>query len=485
MPSFQQSIAEAQRFFQANQYAPARDAAKAALRERRDHPGALHILGAAQARLGNLTEARRNLRKALRSPQATARVHYDLAFTYQHEDKMDRALETLHKGLRDHADDAFLLRATSDLLRMMRRNDEAFDIIRPAIEAGSREPDILVAFAVACVRARRPQEAVDLFEPRLDESMPSRERMHALFALGQCHEQLEQYEQAFDCYRRANVLKGATYHPHAHTEVIDRVMAGWTPEAVAALPTPDIDTSRAVFILGMPRSGTSLIEQILSIHPDVSPGGEINRFHRFLEPARDRQSIPSIYVHEPGVLDQAEVDRIARGYLSVLEEIDPSTRYVTDKVPLNVMRLGEIAAALPQARIIHCVRTPLDTCLSCYTYDFGGSLPWAYGLEDLGAFYRDYERLVNHWKRVLKLPILDVVYEDLVSDQETGTRAMLEFLDLPWHEPCLRPHESDRLTRTASMDQVRRPVYTSAVGRADRFGAALDPLRRALEGTGL
>ena len=483
MPSFQQLANEAQRLFGASEYAQARDAARAALKARRDHPGALHILGASQARLGQTIEARRNLRKAMRGPGATARVHYDLAFTYQHEGKLDRALEILMRGVKEHPADPFLLRATSEMLRMMRRNEEAIEVVRPAIESGSSDPDVLIAFTVGCVRARRAQEAIDVVEPRLEAArIADRELMHLNFSLGQCHEQVEDFDGAFERYARANALKGATYHPEAHAEVVDRVIAGWTPEGVEALPKPEVDTSRAVFVLGMPRSGTSLIEQILSIHPEVAAGGEINRFHRFLEPARQAQSIPSIYIHEPWVLDQGRVNEIASGFMGVLKEVDASTRYVTDKVPLNVIRLGEIGAALPEARVIHCVRAPIDTCLSCFTYDFGGNLPWAYDLSHLGAFHRDYARLVDHWKRVLKLPMLDVVYEDLVKDQETHTRAMLEFLELPWHEACLRPHESDRLTRTASMEQVRRPVYTTAVGRAERFGAHLDPLRRALAG---
>lgn len=481
MASLQQHLVEAQRLFQAGQFGPACEAARAALKLRSDQPSALHVLGASQARLGQLTEARRNLRKALRAPNPPARVHFDLAYTYQLEGKFDRALEVLTRAVRDQPDDPFLLRATSEMLRMARRGDEAYALVRPAIDAGSAEPDVLIAFAVACARGGRAQDAVDLVEPRVaGATMQDRDRMHLMFSLGQCHEQLGEYDEAFACYARANELKGASYHPEAHAAVVDRVIAGWTPEAVAALPRPSVDTSRAVFVLGMPRSGTSLVEQILSMHPDVAAGGEINRFHRLLEPARDRQSIPSIYVHEPAVLDQAEVDRIAGAYMQVLASIDGRRRYVTDKVPLNVMRLGEIAAALPGAKVIHCVRRGIDTCLSCFTHDFGGSLPWAYDLAWLGAFHRDYERLAAHWKSVLDLPILEISYEALVGDPEAHTRAMLEFLELPWDEACLRHHESERLARTASMDQVRRPVYTSAIGRAERFGAALDPLRVAL-----
>jgi tetratricopeptide (TPR) repeat protein len=480
-PPIQQVVNQAQQYFKAGQFEQARDAARTALKLKKDHPVALHVLGASLGRLGQNLESRKHLRKLVRFPGRPPRVFFDLGYTYQAEGKLDRALDVLRQGIQQCPHDGFLLRAAAELLRMMRRPQDAFELLQPEIEAGNTDPDVVVAFVVACKQSRNPRPAIDLVEPRLgDLEMDDTHRMHAHFALGQCNETLDRYDNAFEHYARANALKGATFDPAEHARVVDRVIASWTSEAIAALPHPAIDTSRLVIVGGMPRSGTSLVEQILSVHPDVAPGGEINRLVNIVGPARDEQSPPAMYLHDPGVLTQAEVDRIALEYMQVLREIDPRTRYVTDKVPLNVTRLGEINAALPDARIIICRRDAIDTCLSCFSFDFGGRLPWAYDLSHLGAFYRDYERLVEHWKRVVDLRIHEVVYEELVSDQERCTRALLDFLDLPFHEPCLRPHESGRLTRTASMEQVTRPVYKTSLGRADRFGANLDPLRAAL-----
>jgi hypothetical protein len=171
-----------------------------------------------------------------------------------------------------------------------------------------------------------------------------------------------------------------------------------------------------------------------------------------------------------------DANELAAEYLRVIDTVDDQATYVTDKTPMNVVMLGLVASLLPDIRVMHCIRDPRDTCLSCYLTDFATGNEFTRNLSDLACVYRDYQRQMAHWKRVLPLPILDVHYEDLIADQEGQTRRMLGFLNLPWDERCLRFHENRRLVGTASLDQVRKPIYATSVGRWKQYEKHLGEL---------
>ncbi|MFI4898675.1 MAG: sulfotransferase family protein, partial [Phycisphaerales bacterium JB059] len=237
-----------------------------------------------------------------------------------------------------------------------------------------------------------------------------------------------------------------------------------------------------------PRSGTSLTEQILASHPNVEGVGEsdaladVAALHLGAEGSLWR-ALP----HPPRKLTPPDIHDATAEY--VRRVIAPHTSgpnavaRVTDKHPLNFWRLGLIPLMFPRAHVIHCVRDLRDTCVSCFAQHFVGDHPWSHRLEDLGHFYRQYARLMNHWERVLPdagVRITRAVYEDLVANPEPESRRLIEFIGLPWDDACARPHESTRITWTHSNEQVRRPVYTSSAGRWKRFESHLNPLIDAL-----
>ncbi len=190
---------------------------------------------------------------------------------------------------------------------------------------------------------------------------------------------------------------------------------------------------------------------------------------------------PSAYPACAADLTAEQIQSMSRSYLEEIEALAPRARRITDKALGNFHHLGLVNLLFPAGRVIHCRRDPLDTCLSCYLEPFmRGQCPPACNLRHLGLFYRQYERLMRHWQGVLDVRILEVDYEALVQDQEGMSRRIIEFCGLDWDDACLRFHETARRDRTLSYDQVRRPVYRSSVGRAERFGALLDPLRAAL-----
>jgi len=473
-------LAEAERLLRAGDFPAAARLCKAAIKQRAT-PTALLLLGIALSRQGKHAEARKHLAHARRLEPARPEIAFEIAQSLQAQERLDDAIAALDQGLAAAPGDTRLVRAKAELLRMARRHEEACDLLRPLLtDPAAADPHLLIAFGATAPRVGKADEAVHLLAARAhDESIPDPERMLLLFTLADALERTREYERAFDALRRANALKGARFNSDRHAAMVDRLIDAWTPDAVAALPRGD-SSDLPVFIVGMPRSGTSLVEQIIASHPRAFGAGELNDVPKFV---LELTGSTRPYLDDLSLLTPQAVARFARRYLADRRRDaragGPIDR-VTDKLPLNCLHLGVIAACFPAARVIHCRRDPLDTCLSCYAHDFGGALSFTYDLEHLGRFYRDYERLTAHWASVLDLPIHTLTYEDLVRDLEPHARGLIDFLGLDWDDACLRYHESSRLVRTVSQDQVRQKAYTSSIGRWKRFEPFLGPLKDAL-----
>ena len=251
---------------------------------------------------------------------------------------------------------------------------------------------------------------------------------------------------------------------------------------MARLPRARVHSDRPVFIVGMVRSGTTLVEQILSSHPDVYGAGELPDITEITRALPGFLGTGDRYPECLPKLTPEAADVMARRYLDRLTQIAPKARRVTDKLPGNFMYLGLIEFLFPGARIIHCMRDPVDTCLSAYFQDFSNNHPYAYDLSNLGAFYRGYLKLMAHWRKVIHLPLLEIKYEDLISDQERVTRSLVEFCGLEWDNRCLQFHETKRFVGTASHDQVNRPLYRESIQRWKNYERHLEPLLAALNG---
>lgn len=238
-----------------------------------------------------------------------------------------------------------------------------------------------------------------------------------------------------------------------------------------------------VFILGMPRSGTSLVEQILASHSHVHGAGEREEMLRLADRLPELLNDSRTY---PGCIDGLSISssaEIADAFLKALKRLNPHAARITDKMPGNFHHVGLIATLFPNAKIIHCRRDPRDTCLSIFFGDFVGSHAYSYDLTNLGRYYRQYERLMAHWHKVLPGRILDVSYEDLVEQQEDWSRRMVKFCDLDWERGCLEFHKTSRNVQTRSNAQVRQPIYRSSIARWRPFETHLEPLVAALSAT--
>lgn len=365
-----------------------------------------------------------------------------------------------------------------------------FDAVRACLErALAIEPGHVKAHAwlAQIKRFETGDERIVELEALLARpSLADAERLDAGFALGKILDDLGRYDEAFERYGAANAVRGAPqrFDASQHAGLVSRQIGTFDrtffDKRADAGGSP---SEQPVFIVGMPRSGTSLVEQVIASHGEAFGAGErpdINRLSHGL-PALIGAGDP--FPECVARLDGASTERLAAEYLAALSGLAPEAgeaRRITDKMPGNFLHLGLIAVLFPRARVVHCRRDPMDTCLSCYFQNFVAEHEYAYDLSDLGAYYREYERLMVHWRETLPLPMFEVAYEDLIADQERVSRELIAFCGLEWDDACLRFHETERPVRTASYWQVRQPIYGSSVERWRNYDAHLAPLRRAL-----
>jgi hypothetical protein len=324
------------------------------------------------------------------------------------------------------------------------------------------------------------QRALALVEKQLqapNQSAQDRARLH--FTAAELLDAMGRYEDAFPHARRGNELARPAYDPAAHEHTFDAFINFFTRKQLGSLAHARDRCERPIFIVGMPRSGTSLVEQILASHPSVHGGGELETMTHVWEATLQALSAPP--AHYPACLDRLTVDQadaLGQMYLQALLGLNPTAARITDKLPLNFLHLGLISLLLPGAKVIDCRRDPRDTCLSCYMTMFEVGNDFKYDLNHTAHFYCQYQRLMSHWQEALDLPILEVSYEEIVTEPEGQTRRMLAFLGLPWDEGCLRFHENPRPVTTSSMQQVRRPLYQSSIGRWRHYARLVAELDR-------
>jgi hypothetical protein len=263
--------------------------------------------------------------------------------------------------------------------------------------------------------------------------------------------------------------------------VLDRVRSVFDRRLLAARQGGGYPSSLPVFVVGMPRSGTTLVEQILASHPEVHGAGELPDLNRLVERLRNAAGAAFLYPEDAPALAAERLREFGETYVEGLRGRAPGATRVTDKMPGNFLLLGLIHLALPGASIIHVTRDPRDTCLSCYSKLFTAEQNFAYDLGELGRYYSKYSQLMAHWQDVLpEGRILSIRYEDVIADLEGEARRIISHCGLAWDERCLAFHKTERPVKTASATQVRRPIYRSAVGRWQLYEEHLGPLLAAL-----
>lgn len=324
-------------------------------------------------------------------------------------------------------------------------------------------------------------------EARLKAGFPNiAARAACLFALAKELEDLGQADKSFAALSEAAALKrqSLTYDAAAERASIDEIRAAYTAE-VMQTPTAGHDEAGAIFVVGMPRSGTTLLERMLGRHSEVESAEELLDFGQLLAAAarKSQEEHPGMTLVEASKL--IDFAALGRDYMASAREAAQGSRVFIDKMPVNFIYCGLIRKALPNARIIHLVRDPMDCCYAVFKTMFNQAYPFSYDFDELAAYYTCYHQMMRHWHTVMPGGVLDVHYEDLVTDTEGQARRLLEWCGLEWQPAVLTPSENESPSRTASAAQVREPIYTTSVQKWRKVEAGLAPLRDRLVAAGI
>ena len=453
-----------------------------ALRARPDDASLNFRLGTTLGKLGKFDEAIGYLSNAVQQQPGNWRALNCLGLALQYADRLDESLSCYRQSIAINPDHAATYSNMADTLKYKGDIDGAVKYYRTALRL---DPTLYPAHhALAfCRKFDKDDKDIHAMESLLTAAdITDKQKMHLNYALAKAYEDTGNFDRSFSHLEQANRYKRSTFDFNVQdvVQILEKPAQLFNPDLIDQFPDSGFPDRTPIFIIGMPRSGSTLVEQILSSHPDVHGAGEIHDFYRVLEKYR-----LNVFKAEfdQGVNDLTVTDlrEIGEQYTQRLQNYTDDSQHITDKFLQNFMLLGIIRLALPNARIIHCVRDPVDTCLSCYKQMFRKFHLYSYDLAELGTYYRHYENLMQHWRAVLPGSFLDFHYEDLIDDQRGQTEKLLDYCGLDWNDACLNYHRNRRAVMTASDSQVRQSIYKSSVRRWKRYEKHLQPLLDALD----
>lgn len=428
------------------------------------------------------TDAMDSYAKAVQIDPAYTAAIINMARVQRDMDQPEEGMQTLQQVLEIEPDNPEAHHVIGVLHEQMGDREKAANSFLRAIEIA---PDMTVShYNLAQIRGRKSTDAeldamLGLWNA---EEISSTSRMHLAYGLYRIYEQREMHDRAFEYLAEGNRVKdAASSYDDAEVAVYHAGSVAGIENIIERLgDEPGYRDTRPLFVLGMPRSGTSLTEQILASHSDVSGAGEVS--FAFDTVHRIKKLTDQPYPDNLKALDAADLQALGEYYLSCHNDVNLETRYCVDKSPLNFQYLGLLAVALPDARFVHCHREPIANCFAIHRIPFDKRQAYAHNLAALGQYYQRYQDLMQQWHGLFPGRILDVKYEDTVADIEAQARRLLAFLDLPFEESVLDFYKTKRLVKTPSASQVRDPIYTGSVAMWKKYEKHLGPLIENLEG---
>jgi tetratricopeptide (TPR) repeat protein len=449
-------------------------------------PVILNNYGNALSLVRRYEDAIEHLERALAINPAMADSWLNLGRTLNMAGQGERALKCFARLLALKPESLGAKAGRARALMGLGRTAEAEQAARELIAAAPDASGGYVSLSNARKFTNADPEIADVERMIASRSTAAREIRGLCFAAAKMCDDVGRYADAYAFFDRANRAAGGTYDRNHLEQAYADLKRTYTREFFDARKGFGVESERPVFIVGMPRSGTTLTETIIGSHPQAFAAGELETVKRC------EREMGALVIKDEGVQANARhlswvgAEVLAQRYLDVIDQKARSSSAirVTDKMPHNFQAVGFIALLFPNARIIHVRRNPMDTCLSIWQQNFNDSHSYARSLQDLGHHYAHYLGLMEHWREVLPGRMLEIDYEDLVGNQEEATRRLIDHVGLPWDEACLRPQDLQRTVLTASVWQVRQPVYKKSAGRWRNYGDLLQPLRDTLVGFG-
>jgi Flp pilus assembly protein TadD len=456
---------------------------EAVLQSEPHHPDALNNCGIAYAEMGQIERALPYFERLTRIRLFSAAAFRQLGDAQYKLGQAEEAVESFRRAIELDGDNRKSRLALGEAFESLGRWREARAQYTSLLR---RMPDSPLALArLIMLRGEQPRPEWIQAAQRIVSSSGVKPEPRARVALALAHyyDRRAEYQQAFRFLDAGNSILRARrpYDASLFSQAVDHLIEVFSAETLRQLSTSErTPNRRPLFILGMPRSGTTLVEQILASHSSVEAGGELSTMLNAAVRVRRTAGSSRDYPHSVLDLNSEGIGQLANYYMRRINRISSDAPHVTDKLPFNFMHVGLIHLLFPQAIIIHCQRDPMDTCLSCYFTSFSQEIRFANDLGTLGTYYRNYQRLMAHWTTVLPGRMLNIVYEDLVRNPEQQIRQLIESTGLPWEDQCLEFYNSDRGIRTPSRWQVRQKIGQSSVGRWLNYETWLSPLQATL-----
>jgi len=436
-------------------------------------------LGEAYGKLSEYSAAINHIQYALEVQPNLVEALCALGRVYTQFDKPDLALPLYEKALKINRDHPKARIGIAAALTGLGRMDEASVYLKETIE---RRVDVAAAY-YDLVQTRKFTEEPAELQPILRElnspGLKPEAKASLNYAAGKVENDLKRYSEAFDHFKKAKQAEGYKFDINQYRRFIDLTIETFTPDLFAARSNYGNPSEVPVFVVGMPRSGTTLTEQICASHPEVHGAGELSKLRRVANAIGLQPSV-SDFNKPIATITEGLSKTLAEEHLSYLRERAPAAQRIIDKMPHNFELIGLLNLLFPNARIIHCRRDAIDNCVSCFVLPFSSAHSYNTDLEALGLYYREYDRLMRHWNELFPGRIFENRYETLVDDQEAQSRRLIDYLGLPWDDACLRFFDREGAVTTPSRWQVRQPIYKSSVKRWKNFEGEIKPLIEAL-----
>jgi tetratricopeptide (TPR) repeat protein len=471
-------------YFKRDEFDKADTLLRRSLHHRPGYPEALVGLARVCHELDKLDEAESLLMEATEKAPEKSDAWCQLGSIYTEQGQSDLAEAAYQRAL---GTDAKCAEALTGLANLKLEGGDIKEAVIDLESALDIDPDNLGArfHLTQAQKVKKGDSNLAVLEAKAasNESLSAEKRISLHYALGKAYDDLKEYDKAFPQFIEGAKLKRSklNYSAEADDARTQRVIEVFNPERYRNLQGAGSNDASPIFILGMPRSGTTLTEQIISSHPLVHGAGELRHL---LEVAQQPMpGMPDLAYPENLVdVDQSALSAWGADYIARLRKHSATAQHITDKMPANYMALGLIPLMLPNAKIVHVKRNPVDTCISCFTRLFNRHQDATYDLAELGKHYMNHERLMQHWRSLLPAgSFLEVQYEDIVADMEGQARRLIDYVGLEWNEACLDFHKNKRSIRTASVTQVRQPIYKTSVERWRNYEQYLGPLLEQLK----